>query len=32
MYWNYSYEQAMSEIKWADESELEDWPDDLWDD
>ena len=28
---DYSYEQAMSEIKWADESESEDWPEDLWD-
>lgn len=28
---DYSYEQAMSEIEWATESESEDWPEDLWD-
>lgn len=28
---DYSYEQAMAEIEWADESE-EDWPEDLWED
>ena len=28
---DYSYEQAMSEIEWAAESEPEDWPEDLWD-
>ena len=29
---DFSYEQAMSEIEWATESEIEDWPEDLWED
>lgn len=29
---DFSYEQAMSEIEWATESEVEDWPEDLWED
>ena len=32
MYADYSYEQAMTAIDWVDESDSEDWPEDLWDD